>query len=98
MEIDRTGDARREAGCRAGGGIEEMNPATTQIGEKIFAQIRGRELKDRRVIESAADNGAADIMSVEVDRASERWIVGRAFCNRPAVVRTRNAVVDFLVG
>src|SRR4029077_13119288 len=72
------------------------------IGKKIFAGIRGRELRHRRVIESATDNGAAggiaSPVAVEVDRAAERRIARRTFGCGPAVVRTGNAVVDFFPG
>ena len=86
MEINGSIDAAGEVGRHATGRIKYMNPATTQIGEKILAEIGGRELKHRRIIESAANDGATDIMLVEVDRASERWIIGRAFRYRPAIV------------
>ena len=86
MEINGSIDAAGEVARRAAGRIKYMNPATTQIGEKILAEIGGRELKHGRVIESAANDGAADIVLVEVDRASERWVVGRSFRYRPAVV------------
>src|SRR6266487_6677717 len=102
MEINGTEDVGREAGRRAGTGIEDTDPAVAQIGKKILAGIGGRELRHRRVIKSCADNGAAGhvvcTVSIKVDRASESWIAGRAFGYRPAVVRTSDAVVDLLVG
>ena len=98
MKINGSIDTAGELGRHAVGRIKHMNPASTQIGEKILAEIGGRELKHGRVIESAANDGAADIVLVEVDRASERWVVGRSFRYRPAIVWTSNTVVDFLIG
>ena len=102
MEINGTGNAGREAGRGAGTRIENSDPAAAQIGKKILAGIRGRKLRHRRVIESAADNGSAGgiggPVAVEVDRAAERWITRGTFGCRPAVVRTSDAVVDFFPG
>ena len=102
MEINRIDDAGREAGRRAGSGIENADPTTTQIGKKILTDIGGRKLSHGRVIESAADDGAAShvicAVAVEEDRASERWIARRTFGCRPAVVRTGDAIVDFFIG
>ena len=98
MEINGTRDAGREAGRGASSGIEDTNPATAQIGKEILTGVGGRELRHGRVIESGADNGAASTMSVEVDRTAERWIAGRTFGYRPAVVRTGDSIVDLLVG
>src|SRR4029077_613502 len=102
MEINRIDDAGREAGGRAASGIEDADPAAAQISKKILTDIGGRKLKHRRVIKNAADNGAAGgggrSATIVVDRTAERWIAGRTFGCRPAVVRTGNAVVDFFPG
>ena len=99
MQINGAGNAGRETGRGAGSRIEDPDPATAQISEKILAKVGGRKLKHRRVIESAADNGAAGgigrAVTIVVDRTAECWIACWTLCCRPAVVRAGNAVVDF---
>src|SRR5438105_826351 len=102
MEINGSGDASGEADGCAGTAIEDTYPAAAEIGKKILADVGGRKLRRQRVIESAADNGAAGRIAcpvaVEVDRAAERWIARRPFCCWPAVVRPANAIVDLFPG
>src|SRR4029077_7660488 len=99
MQINGAGDTGRKAGRGAGSRIEDPDPAAAQISEEILTDVGGRELSYRRGIKSGADNGAAGsigrAVTIEEDRAAERWIACWTFGCRPAVVRTGNAVIDF---
>ena len=94
-------NAGRKAGRRTARD-RRRGSSRCKIGKEILAGVGGRELRHRRVIESAANNGATGWYRCAVPvikiGLTERWITGRTFGGRPAVVRTGNAVVDFLPG
>ena len=105
VQVDRRGQPRGESAGRAVGGIEHLDIAA-QVGEEVFANIAARELRGRRVVERAADDGDRPVrmaigierIAVGADRGLRVGGLPEALAIRPAVVGASDAVVDLLPG
>src|SRR6202035_4041967 len=84
------------------GRIQHPDPTAAQVGEEILPNETARKLQDRRIVKRSADDGtasrAARPVPIVKDRVPEIWIRrgGRAFCRRPAIVRSGNTIINFL--
>src|SRR5262249_26277300 len=102
MEVDRAENVGGEIIRRIVGRVQHTNPTAADVGEKIFANESTRKLQHRRIVERCADDGAASgaarPVPIEEDRVPEIWIRrgSRTFCDRPAIVRSGNTVINFL--
>ena len=104
VDVDGSGDARREIRDRPGDGVDSLDPVSAVVRVEVVAGVRGRELRCLRVIEVAARDGTRSpgVTAVEVegirDARRRRLRDAVALAGRPPVVRARGPVVDLLPG
>src|SRR6266850_2232641 len=102
LKIDRVRGRRRETGCRVIRWIKNANPTVTVISKKVFADVTGWKLDRGGIVKSAARDCAAfrtqRTVAIPKDRATEIRIRSWTFRGRPAVIRSRNTVIDFFPG
>ena len=102
VKIDGAGNIGGKITRRIVGRVQHTNPTAAQVGEEIFAEKTRRKLQYRRIVERSSDDGAASgaarPMPIVEDRVPEIWIRrgSRTFCDWPAIVRSGNAVINFL--
>src|SRR5882672_5404429 len=102
LKIDRVRGGRRETGCRVIRWIKNANPTVTVISKKVFADVTGWKLHRGGIVKSAARDCAAfrtqRTVAIPKDRATEIRIRSWTFRGRPAVIRSRNPVIDLFPG